>query len=122
LGPLLASLAILGTGSQLLHQGAININLVSTPKNQTGVSFGISNVFYLMGSALGPTIVGMYMQSNQISINRIAGSFPSSQSYLMIFYTGILLSIITILIDIIVMNTIKTRNNSRPFESEYGKV
>lgn len=111
LGPLLISLAILGAGSQLLHQGAVNINLVSTPKNQTAISFGISNVFYLMGSAIGPTLVGMYMQSNQISINGI-GSFPSSQSYIMIFYTGILLSVVAILIDIIVMKEIRSNNNN----------
>ncbi|WP_162478094.1 MFS transporter [Nitrososphaera sp. AFS] len=113
LGLLLISLAILGAGSQLLHQGAVNINLVSTPKNQTAISFGISNVFYLMGSAIGPTLVGMYMQSNQISINGIIGSFPSSQAYTMIFYTGILLSIITILIDMIVMKEIRNNSNNQ---------
>jgi MFS family permease len=109
---LIAGLAILGIGSQLLHQGAININLVSTPKNQTGISFGISNVFYLMGSAIGPTIVGMYMQANQISIDGIIGSFPSSYSYILIFETGIILSIITIIIDIIVLNKIKKGQNT----------
>ena len=113
LGLLLISLAILGAGSQLLHQGAVNINLVSTPKNQTAISFGISNVFYLMGSAIGPTLVGMYMQSNQISINGIIGSFPSSQAYTMIFYTGILLSIIAILIDMIVMKEIRNNSNNQ---------
>lgn len=111
LEPLLAGLAILGIGSQLLHQGAININLVSTPKNQTGISFGISNVFYLMGSAIGPTIVGMYMQVNQVSINGITGSFPSSQSYILIFITGIVLSIISIIIGVIVMNILKEGRN-----------
>jgi MFS family permease len=109
---LLASLAILGIGSQLLHQGAININLVSTPKKQTGISFGISNVFYLMGSAIGPTIVGMYMQANQISIDGIVGSFPSSYSYILIFETGIILSIMTIIIDIIVLNKVKEGRNA----------
>jgi MFS family permease len=113
LGLLLTSLAILGAGSQLLHQGAVNINLVSTPKNQTAISFGISNVFYLMGSAIGPTLVGMYMQSNQISINGIIGSFPSSQAYTMIFYTGIILSIIAILIDMIVMKEIRNNSNNQ---------
>ncbi|HXS60818.1 MAG TPA: MFS transporter [Candidatus Sulfopaludibacter sp.] len=104
---LLSGLAILGIGSQLLHQGAININLVSTPKNQTGISFGISNVFYLMGSAIGPTIVGMYMQANQTSINGIVGSFPSSYSYILIFETGVILSLMTIIVDIIVLNRVK---------------
>ena len=105
--PLLAGLAILGIGSQMLHQGAVNINLVSTPKHQTGISFGISNVFYLMGSAIGPTVVGMYMQANQVSINGIVGSFPSSQSYVLIFSTGIALSLLTIIIDIYIINNKK---------------
>jgi MFS family permease len=114
---LLSGLAILGIGSQMLHQGAININLVSTPKNQTGISFGISNVFYLMGSAIGPTIVGMYMQANQISINGIIGSFPSSESYILIFSTGIMLSIITIIIDVLVMKKINQESNTRYFKT-----
>jgi MFS family permease len=114
---LLTGLAILGIGSQLLHQGAININLVATPKSQTGISFGISNVFYLMGSAIGPTIVGMYMQANQISINGIIGSFPSSESYILIFSTGIMLSIITIIIDVLVMKKINQESNTRYFKT-----
>ncbi|MGN6559336.1 MAG: MFS transporter [Candidatus Nitrosocosmicus sp.] len=105
--PLLVSLVVLGIGSQLLHQGAININLVSTPKNLTGISFGISNVFYLMGSAIGPTVVGMYMQTNQASANLIHGSFPTSESYLLIFYTGVILSIITMILSAFVMKKIK---------------
>ena len=113
---LLTGLAILGIGSQLLHQGAININLVATPKSQTGISFGISNVFYLMGSAIGPTIVGMYMQVNQISINGVIGSFPSSESYILIFSTGIILSIITIIIDVMVMKKINQESNTRSFK------
>jgi MFS family permease len=113
---LLAGLTILGIGSQMLHQGAININLVATPKSQTGISFGISNVFYLMGSAIGPTIVGMYMQANQISINGVNGSFPSSESYILIFSTGIILSIITIIIDVIVMKKINQERNAKSFK------
>jgi MFS family permease len=101
--PLLAGLAVLGIGSQMLHQGAININLVSTPKHQTGISFGISNVFYLMGGAIGPTIVGMYMHANQLSINGMPGSYPSSQAYVMIFSTGMALSLLTIIIDIFIL-------------------
>jgi MFS family permease len=113
--PLLASLVILGVGSQLLHQGAININLVTTPKRLTGISFGISNVFYLMGSAIGPTVVGMYMQTNQTSVNFINGLFPSPQSYLLIFCTGLILSIGTIILSAIVIKKIK--QNQEPKEN-----
>lgn len=120
----LISLGVLGAGFQLLHQGSININLVSTPKKQTGISFGISNVFYLVGGAMGPAIVGMYMQGNQISTKGIAGSFPSSESYILIFSTGIILSIISIIVDIVAMNKInnnnKDRNNASTFGTEFA--
>jgi hypothetical protein len=119
----LISLGVLGAGFQLLHQGSININLVSTPKKQTGISFGISNVFYLVGGAMGPAIVGMYMQENQTSTKGIAGSFPSSESYILIFSTGIILSIISIIVDIVVMNKInnnKDRKNASTFGTEFA--
>jgi MFS family permease len=116
----LVSLGVLGTGFQLLHQGSININLVSTPKRQTGISFGISNVFYLVGGAMGPAIVGMYMQANQIS-KGIAGSFPSSESYILIFSTGIILSMISIIVDIVAMDKIaKKRKNASTFGTEFA--
>ncbi|HZA06771.1 MAG TPA: MFS transporter [Nitrososphaeraceae archaeon] len=122
---LLISLGVLGAGFQLLHQGSININLVSTPEKQTGISFGISNVFYLVGGALGPAIVGMYMQENQIATKGIAGSFPSSESYILIFSTGIILSIISIIVDIVVMKKInnnknKDRKNASTFGTEFA--
>jgi fucose permease len=117
----LVSLGVLGTGFQLLHQGSININLVSTPKRQTGISFGISNVFYLVGGAMGPAIVGIYMQANQISTKGIAGSFPSSESYILIFSTGIVLSIISIIVGIVAMDKItKKRKNASTFGTEFA--
>ncbi len=106
---LFIGLSILGIGSQLLHQGAININLVSTPKNQTGISFGISNVFYLMGSAIGPTIVGMFMQANKILIPGL-GSFPSSNSYILIFETGLILSAFSIILSLLILNKFRGPN------------
>jgi MFS family permease len=114
----LVSLGILGTGFQLLHQGSININLVSTPKKQTGVSFGISNVFYLMGGAIGPAVVGMYMHANQISIKGIPGSFPSSESYIFIFSTGLILSVISIVVDIVAMD--KINKSASAFGTEFA--
>jgi MFS family permease len=117
----LVSLGVLGTGFQLLHQGSININLVSTPKRQTGISFGISNVFYLVGGAMGPAIVGMYMQANQISTKGIAGLFPSSESYILIFSTGVVLSIISIIVDIVAMDKItKRKKNASTLGTEFS--
>jgi len=35
--------------------------------------------------AIGPAIAGMYMQKDQVSVNGVSGSFPSSESYNMVF-------------------------------------
>jgi hypothetical protein len=68
-----------------------------------------------MGSAIGPTVVGMYMQTNQTSVNFINGLFPSPQSYLLIFCTGLILSIGTIILSAIVIKKIK--QNQEPKEN-----
>ena len=67
----------------------MDTNLVSTPKNQTAISFGINNVFYLMGSAIGPTLVGMYMQSNQVSINEIIGKALNTRNTKLTLHCGV---------------------------------
>jgi hypothetical protein len=57
----------------------------------------------IVGSAIGPALAGMYMQSNQSIINivGVARYFPSAESYNFIFLTGMLLSIIAIALAIV---------------------
>jgi hypothetical protein len=54
-------------------------------------------LFYI-GMAIGPAAVGLYMQSYQISISTIAGlaSYPSAESYNLIYLTAWVLSLISI--------------------------
>jgi len=57
----------------------------------------------IVGSAIGPALAGMYMQSNQsiIDIGGIIQHLPSGESYNLIFITGILLSVVTIILAIL---------------------
>jgi hypothetical protein len=54
-------------------------------------------LFYI-GMAIGPAVVGLYMQSHQISVSTIAGltSYPSAESYNLIYLTAWVLSLISI--------------------------
>jgi hypothetical protein len=61
--------------------------------------------------AIGPAVVGMYMQANQISINGIPASFPSSECYIFIFSPGLRLSII---VCIVAMDMINKRASCFP--------
>ena len=53
-------------------------------------------LFYI-GMAIGPTVVGLFIQSYQVSISTIAGlaSYPSAESYNLISYS-LVISLISV--------------------------
>jgi hypothetical protein len=55
----------------------------------SGISLGMTVLFNLVGSSVGPTVAGMYMQSHQAVIRGFNSTalFPSSESYNLIFLT-----------------------------------
>ena len=90
------NLAIIAAGLSLTQVGAFNILLESTPKKFSGISLGMTVLFNLIGSSIGPTVAGIQMETNQISVKDVIGSFPSPGSYDVIFLTIALISIISI--------------------------
>ncbi len=98
-----ANLAILSTGLSLTNVGAMNVTILSTPRQFMGISLGTSMLMRIVGAAVGPALAGMYMQSNQsiLRINGIAQYFPSAESYNLIFLTATALSILSIALAII---------------------
>lgn len=60
----------------------------------------MTTLIYLMGTSVGPVIAGIFMQANQVFVKGISSgeSFPTSQSYNLIFLTGTLLSRISIVL------------------------
>jgi MFS family permease len=98
-----ANLAILSTGLSLTNVGAMNVTILSTPKEFTGISLGTSMLMRIVGAAVGPALAGMYMQSNQsiLKINGMAQYFPSAESYNLIFITATALSILSIALAIL---------------------
>jgi MFS family permease len=91
------TLAIIATGLSLIQVGAFNIVLESTPRHLSGTSLGTTVLLNLIGGAVGPAIAGIIMQTNQVTIagsNVTVGSFPSPQSYYLIFLITALLSIV----------------------------
>ena len=100
------SLAVIGSGLSLLNVGQININTTSTPIKFIGISFGVNTLFRFIGSAIGPAIAGMFMQTNQIIIHANYGNteayFPSAQSFVNIFLCMFILAIVTISVTIMI--------------------
>lgn len=95
------TLAIIGVGLALLNVGQLNVNATSVSPTLIGTSLGINTLLRYIGSAVGPAVAGMLMQSNQtvIEINgNLSKSFPSEQSYSFIFATILALSIVAVIL------------------------
>jgi hypothetical protein len=66
----------------------------SSPKEFTGISVGVGALLLFIGMAIGPALAGVYMADHE----RIGtlGSYPSAQSYDMVFLTAGLLSAVSV--------------------------
>ena len=100
------NLAILSTGLSLTNVGAMNLIMLLTPKQNMGVSLGMSTLIRIIGASIGPAMAGMYMQINKTSVPGIAGTFPTPDSYNLIFLTATIISIVSIGLAIVLRKTI----------------
>jgi MFS family permease len=102
------NLAIVGVGLALLNVGQLNINTTSVSPKNIGVSLGINTLLRYIGSAIGPAVVGMLMQSNQSVIktaDSIYTAFPSRESYNFIFLFILIAVAITIILSMMIAHT-----------------
>ena len=104
-------LAVLSTGLSLASVGAVNVTLLSTPIEFTGVTMGISTMLRIVGSSIGPALAAMYMQTNQslINIRGITESLPSSFSFDLIFLSALVFSIAAISMSIVLSKKIHAK-------------
>lgn len=98
-----ANLAVIAIGLALMRVGGMNIILEATPRQFSGISIGMTAIFKMIGSSIGPAVAGVYMQANLTSVDNIIGAFPSTDSYNQIFLTLTLVSIVPIVLATIIM-------------------
>jgi MFS family permease len=106
-----AILVLIAVGLSLMQIGSVNVVLTSTPRRFSGISLGMNVLIYLIGSSLGPVIAGIYMQANQafIKSDGISSSFPSSESYNLIFLTTTLISVTSIIFAVLLNRIMSNR-------------
>jgi len=92
------NLGILSTGLSLTNVGAMNVTILATPAEFTGMSLGMNNLLRILGSSIGPTLAGVYMQTFQstVPVGGTSMMFPSMEAFTMIFLTAMMLSIFSI--------------------------
>ena len=97
-----ANLAIIAGGLSLAQVGGFNIVLETTPRQFSGISLGMTVLFNLVGGSIGPAIAGIYMQTHQAIVKSVAGSFPSPESYNLIFLSLALASLVPLALAVFV--------------------
>jgi MFS family permease len=90
------NLAILSTGLSLTNVGAMNVIMLTSPRKDIGASLGMSTLIRIVGASVGPAMAGMYMQTHKATIAGIIGTFPTAESYNLIFLTAALISCVSI--------------------------
>jgi hypothetical protein len=69
-------------------------------------------LIYLIGSSVGPVIAGTYMQAHQVITNPsdgISNSYPSPESYSMIFLTATIISLASVIFAILLIRSTHTQ-------------
>lgn len=102
------SLAVLASGLSLTMTAAWNLVVSKSPKEYTGISVGVGALLLFIGMAIGPALAGVYM-ANHETITGIQGSYPSTNSYNLVFLTAGVLSVVTIVFAILLKRTTSSR-------------
>ncbi len=91
-------MGIVSIGLALINTIAMNIILLSTPKQFGGVVVGIVQVFTFTGMAMGPVISGIHMQNFQTPTptSKLVW-IPSNEAYALIFLTAAIASLISVI-------------------------
>ena len=106
-------LILVAIGLALMQIGSVNVVLMSTPKQFSGISLGMNLLIYLIGASVGPVIAGSFLQANQVIIesetNNISVSFPSPESYDLTFLTAALIAVISIVFAMFLISSTKNK-------------
>ena len=88
------NLAIIATGLSLTMTATWNMIVSSSPKEFTGISVGVGALLLFVGMAIGPALAGIYMADHETM--GVRGSYPSDESYDLVFLTSGLLSAVSL--------------------------
>jgi len=109
-----AVLVLVAVGLALMQIGSVNVVLISTPKQFSGISLGMNLLIFHIGSSVGPVSAGRYLQANQVFVESdtdgFSASYPSPVSYNLIFLTAALISVSSIAFAILLNRSMSNRN------------
>lgn len=94
-------LGILAVGLSLSITGGFNVVLVSVPMQMTGIALGTVLLLDLVGMSVGPVFAGIIQDTNQGTVEGIAGSFPTDAAYSLIFLMAGIISLASVVLALV---------------------
>jgi MFS family permease len=89
------NLAIIASGLSMTVTATWNIVVSSSPKPFIGISVGVGALLLFIGMSIGPALSGVYMENHE-TIKGVQGSYPSLESYNLVYLTSGLLSTVSL--------------------------
>lgn len=89
------NLAIIASGLSMTATATWNIIVSSSPITFIGISVGVGALLLFIGMAIGPALTGVYLESHE-AIEGVPGSYPSLESYNLVYLTSALLSAVSL--------------------------
>ncbi len=108
------ALGVISVGLSFAFVGGFNVILVSSPHKVEGISLGMTVLLILVGQSLGPSVAGMFQQMYGQTIPGIPGMFPSSQSYMEIFASAGIISLVSVALVVMLRNKVKEMAGHTP--------
>ena len=108
------NLTIIAIGLALTMTALWNLIVSSAPKEFMGISTAIGALLSFIGMAIGPALAGTYMHTFNISIEGIAGLYPSPTSFNMIFFTAATLSAMSLTFSLLLKRRTSISKNMIP--------
>ena len=119
-------LGIIAIGISLSSVGAQNVIILSIPRQNSGMSLGMTTFLRILGSSIAPAVAGMLMQQYQYTANigGTAQSFPSSEAYNLIFLIASMLSVVSVSLAVLLIKSkpAKCQNHLPEEEGSMGTI
>ena len=119
-------LGIIAIGISLSSVGAQNVIILSIPRQNSGMSLGMTTFLRILGSSIAPAVAGMLMQQYQYTANigGTAQSFPSSEAYNLIFLIASILSVVSVSLAVLLIKSkpAKCQNHLPEEEGSMGTI
>jgi len=97
-------ITVMGAGTSFAMVGSINMLLITTPKEETGISTAMNMIIRTSGSVVGPALAAVIISNNSSLVPGV-GAVPDEFAYQVIFIMASVFMAIGVILGLLLTNT-----------------